>query len=134
MTLTSIERRDVGTLGTEFANALKAVGDKYGIDITPFGGRYGGLEGEVKLKVKVRRTVDLEASKKAEFAIFCKRFDFVPEDYDRKFYYKGHQWRIVGINPGAPTYPIQCERVYDKKGSRFPGYYVKQLLGAKQAA
>lgn len=70
----------------------------------------------------------LYSSEKALFEVLAPQFGLKPSDYGRSFSRQGEHYRIVGINPNRPKYPISAERVADGRGYKFPAEHVALYL------
>ena len=130
---TEISRFAVQMLGDAFAKELKELGDKYGVNVEYAGGRYGGVTGEVKLRIAVQATAGGLPANQVEFNRSCQWFGLQPGDFGKTFYVQGTAYRITGIKTSRPKFPISAERVYDRKGFKFPIQTVKQALSASAA-
>ena len=56
---------------------------------------------------------------KAVFGTLAVHFGLQPSDYGRTFSSNGEVFRITGLNPNRPKYPIRAERVSDGRGFKF---------------
>ncbi|MXX99198.1 MAG: hypothetical protein F4Y67_00005 [Chloroflexi bacterium] len=65
---------------------------------------------------------------KALFEVLAPQFGLEPSDYGRTFSREGERYRIVGINPNRPKYPVSAERVADGRGYKFPAENVARYL------
>lgn len=134
MKLTEISRGDLHLLGQTFADALKDVGDTFGIKIEPYGGKYGGPSGEVRLKVTIVDPADPEKIDRNMFEAYASWFGLDKTDFNRTFVSGGVQYRIKSLKPGAAKYPVIAERVRDGKRFKFPQSTVKSGLLRSVAA
>ncbi|MBL8906927.1 MAG: hypothetical protein JNM20_09645 [Rhizobiales bacterium] len=71
------------------------------------------------------KPVNLE---KEIFAMAAEHFGLKPTDLDREFIDRGERYRIVGIDPRRPKYPISVERMSDRRTYKFPAGEVVRLL------
>lgn len=67
-----------------------------------------------------------------DFMRYAAHFGLKAEDFGREFESRGMRYRIVGLNPGAPRFPILAERCHDKRGFKFPMESVKSKLAVTQ--
>lgn len=56
----------------------------------------------------------------ASWNAYCTHYGLRPDQLGKIFRIKGTQYRITGINPGAPRFAVQCVRVRDSKSFRVP--------------
>jgi len=68
---------------------------------------------------------------KEMFALLASRFGLAPSDFGREFTVGGERFRITGIDPRRPRYPISAERVPDRHSFKFTAENVAMLLKAQ---
>lgn len=68
------------------------------------------------------------------FRSLAMRYGFESTDLGRTFVSRGTEYRITGLNPSAPKFPVQGERVRDGQPFKFPEAVVKTGLGKKAFA
>jgi hypothetical protein len=71
------------------------------------------------------RTLDLE---QLRFEALAEAFGLSPGDFGREFSTGRETFRITGIDPRRPKYPISAERVPDRQGFKFTAAQVALLL------
>lgn len=87
----------------DFADAVKALEEKYDVDISlgrityDFNSFHGTL------------TTNAKGADKAEWIRYCGMYGFKPEDYGKTFDYKNRKYTITGIKSGS-KYPISAVR------------------------
>lgn len=64
------------------------------------------------------------------FEALAEEFGLLPGDFGREFSTGRERFRVVGIDPRRPTYPISAVRVPDGKGYKFTAENVALLLRA----
>ena len=62
------------------------------------------------------------------FEALAEAFGLTAADYDRQFSTGRETFRIVGIDPRRPKYPISAERIPDGQGFKFTLDQVVMLL------
>ena len=82
--------------------------------------------------------VSIPASDGTAFNLEKDRFEFLaehyglqPSDFDREFRTGSERFRITGIDPKRPRYPISAERIPDRRGFKFTVENVTMLLQAQ---
>lgn len=70
--------------------------------------------------VTIRGVESKAASTQHAWSYYAPRFGLKVEDFGRTFPFRGRKYQVIGINPGAPTYPIEAKRLPDGKTFRFP--------------
>ena len=106
--------------------ALKAVGEKHGVEIVCGKISYSAYDFEMKLQVtKNTATVD---GKKLAFEAECMYYGFQKTDYNRQFTLDGKVFRLVGFNPRSPknNCNIFCES--DGKTYKCADFLVKRAF------
>lgn len=63
---------------------------------------------------------DKTAVARKEFETYCHLFDLTPEDFGREFTCQFETYRIVGLKPERPKYPILGLRLKDGKTYKIP--------------
>ena len=71
------------------------------------------------------RTLDPE---QLRFEALAEAFGLSPGDFGREFSTGRETFRITGIDPRRPKYPISAERVPDRQGFKFTADQVALLL------
>jgi hypothetical protein len=64
------------------------------------------------------------------FELMAEMFGLKPDDFGRVFVTGGETFRITGINPNRPRYPISAERIPDRRGFKFAAENVALYLAA----
>ena len=72
-------------------------------------------------------TLDLE---RMLFEALAEEYGLSPEDFGREFSTGSERFRVAGIDPRRPKYPISATRVPDGKGYKFTAENVVLLLKA----
>ena len=65
------------------------------------------------------------------FAYLAERYGLAPSDFGLEFTAGGERFRITGIDPKRPKYPISAERLPDRQGFKFTAENVAMLLKAQ---
>ncbi len=64
------------------------------------------------------------------FEALADMFGLAPEDYGREFTTGRERFRLVGLDPNRPKYPISAARIPDGRRFKFPAENVALLLKA----
>ena len=62
------------------------------------------------------------------FEVMAPEYGLRPEDFGREFSSRGERFRITGIDPRRPRYPVSAVRIPDGKGYKFTAENVAALL------
>ena len=65
------------------------------------------------------------------FVYLAERYGLAPSDFGREFATGGERFRITGIDPKRPKYPVSAERLPDRRGFKFTAENVAMLLKAQ---
>ena len=69
---------------------------------------------------------------RAKFELFAGNYGLSPADFGREFSTGRETFRIVGIEPRRPKYPINVERQPDRQGFKFTAENVAMCLKAME--
>jgi len=67
---------------------------------------------------------------KALFGAMAETYGLSPDDLGRTFTVRGEAFRITGLSPSRPKYPIDVERLPDRRGFKFSADIVALHLKA----
>lgn len=62
------------------------------------------------------------------FEVMAPGYGLQPEDFGREFSSRGERFRITGMDPRRPRYPVSVVRIPDGKGYKFTAENVAALL------
>ena len=79
----------------------------------------------VSIPLSDGRTLD---PKQLRFEALAEAFGLSPSDFGREFSTGRETFRITGIDPRRPKYPISAERAPDRQGFKFTSDQVALLL------
>ncbi|GLQ78067.1 hypothetical protein GCM10007881_15830 [Mesorhizobium huakuii] len=65
------------------------------------------------------------------FALLAEQYGLEAADFEREFIAGGERFRITGIDPRRPKYPISVQRIPDRRGFKFTADNVAMLLKAQ---
>lgn len=133
MKLTTINRSAHRAIATDMASALKAVGDKYGIDITANGGSYGGDMARFRIDAVVRDTGGGISGAEAEFRNAAVIHGIDPNCFGKSFRFKNKSYEICTYQATAPKYCIGA-KTPDGTVFRFTAPHIAGIFPAKTGA
>lgn len=96
-------------------NALAAVAEKYGCEVSAGNIKYDNLSIDLTLYFKSKGE-NGESAEEMDFKANCEKYGFSPEDYQKEFSLNGKTYYLVGFNPRARK--NHCI-IKDEKGSQF---------------
>jgi len=133
--ITEFNKQTCGELGKAMEQALKAVEDAYGVNISAHGGSYGDgvftAKFQVVLVSESGRTSKEEAER-AEFKRDAQDCGLKPADLDKVITVDGEKYQIVGMSTSG-KYPILLKYLSGpKQGRRTQATADFVRLGLKQ--
>ena len=90
-----INKQTIEQFRKDFADQVKALENKYGVDIDIGAITFGPNSFHGSLTVR-NYGLDID-----EWNWHCARYGFKPEDLGRMFWYKRNQYKITGIKVGS---------------------------------
>lgn len=119
---------------TRMLEACRKVAADHGLVIESVG--WHGMDAGFAFEPAFR--VSIPASDGTAFNLEKDRFEFLAEhyglaasDFGREFTTGSERFRIAGIDPKRPKYPISAERIPDRRGFKFAAENVIMLLKAQ---
>lgn len=121
--VTKFDSNNVKTILDECREALEAVAAKHGLKLQRKNCRYQDDELPVAFKMLV---VEADAdgnamsSEAKDFVRYAPSFGLKAEDLGREFTSRGNKFRITGLKPRSPKFPILACEVRTGKAFKFP--------------
>lgn len=113
----TINRRNIRTIDKDVLEALKAVAEKHGLDISVVSGSFSSAAYKCRLSFAVKGANGIPA----DFARNAERLGLDPNCYGKTFTtFRGGTFRITGLNLRRRKYPVSAERTTDGKSYKFP--------------
>ncbi len=118
-------------LQAEMLRACEVVAARHGLvveprDITSVDLRWGfDVTFRVSIPLPDGTALDPE---RLRFEALAEAFGLSPADYGRQFSTGREHFRITGIDPRRPKYPVSAERIPDGQGFKFTAEQVALLL------
>lgn len=111
--------------------ACEAVAARHGLvveprDITGVDLRWG-FDATFRISIPLPDGTALDPER-LRFEALAEAFGLSPADYGRLFSTGREQFRITGIDPRRPKYPVSAERIPDGQGFKFTAEQVALLL------
>ncbi|MBL8895643.1 MAG: hypothetical protein JNJ53_13655 [Rhizobiales bacterium] len=118
---------------TLMMQACGRIADDHGLVIDDFRwrNRADGSAFETGFRVSMPGRAGEDRKREKEyFAAAAEQIGLKASDYEREFSAEGQRFRITGIDPKRPKYPISAERLSDGRSCKFPIEEVVKLLKA----
>jgi hypothetical protein len=138
MSKTTIKQFDgtsVRKIMDEAREALEPIAEKYGLVLSRKGSTYHRDSLPVMLQFLIKQTDtdgNILTAEAKDFQKYAVMFGLKPEDLGREFVSRGETFRITGLKPKSPKFPVLAENVRSGKSFKFPEAVV--LAGLKKAA
>lgn len=118
-------------LQAEMLKACEGVAARHGLvveprDITGVDLRWG-FDATFRVSIPLPDGSALDPER-LRFEALAEAFGLSPADYGRSFSTGREQFRITGIDPRRPKYPVSAERIPDGQGFKFTAEQVALLL------
>jgi len=129
-----LDKENVPWLHAQLQEHLDQFAKNHGFRITLGRATFTDKLAEFKVSVAPIQEDGSAASPESEaFERYCCRYDLQPSDLGRTFQSGFKSYKIVGLNPRSPAYPLLCQ---DEAGVifKFPAIQVKQQLAAQAHA
>lgn len=109
-------------LQVEMLKACQEVATRHGLvveakEITGMDLRWG-FDAAFRVSIPMADGTALDPEK-LRFEVLAEAFGLSPTDFGRQFSTGREQFRITGIDPRRPKYPISAERIPDGQGFKF---------------
>jgi hypothetical protein len=118
-------------LQAEMLKACEAVAARHGLvveprDITSVDLRWG-VDASFRVSIPLPDGSALDPER-LRFEALAEAFGLSPADYGRQFSTGREQFRITGIDPRRPKFPVSAERIPDGQGFKFTAEQVALLV------
>lgn len=118
-------------LQAEMLKACETVAARHGLvveprDITGVDLRWG-FDATFRISIPLPDGTALDPER-LRFEALAEAFGLSPADYGRQFSTGREHFRITGIDPRRPKYPVSAERIPDGQGFKFTAQQVALLL------
>jgi hypothetical protein len=124
-------------LQREMLAACQTVADAYGLSVVDGGMRDMNLRAGFEFGVRVGIPLSdgsIFEPDKAMFELMAESYGLASGDFGREFSTGNETFRITGIEPRRPKYPIKAERLTDRRGFKFSAENVAMYLKAAKGA
>ena len=111
--------------------ALKAVGEKYGVSFRFAGVSMTSDHASMKLECSVLRKAGSLSREAEDFLHYCKMYGMEKEWLNKVFLSRNKEHRLIGLMPNRPKYPILVEEVRSGKKLLMTADGVKRLLSGQ---
>ena len=115
----------------EMLKACETVAARHGLVVEPRdingGDLRWGFDATFRVSIPLPDSSALDPER-LRFEALAEAFGLSPSDYGRQFSTGREQFRIAGIDPRRPKYPVSAERVPDGQGFKFSAEQVALFL------
>lgn len=124
----TFDRSTVKAMRQPLEDALSVIEKQFGVKVTVGNASFTGENVTFKVELAtVAADGTVNDKHVSDFKMLCGMYDLKPEHLGAEVVYAGTTYKITGLNPKAPRYPINVERVSDGRGFRLPERAVRAL-------
>jgi len=124
--ITEFDRPTIKRLRSEIDDALLELSEKYGIEIKTGSASFSNTNVTFKLELAtVGSDGEVNTKEMDDFRHNAWRFGLSEDDLGKEFTHRGNRYRVVGMKPRSPKYPIIAERIGDGARFKFPSGVLK---------
>lgn len=119
------------SLQTKMLKACQDIADEFGLSVANDGVQDMNLRTGFAFGIRVGIPLpdgSIFEPDKAKFELLAEGYGLDPADFGREFSTGNDRFRIVGIEPRRPKYPISVERISDKQGFKFSPQNISMYL------
>lgn len=119
-------------LAKEIIDELEDLAQRHGIRFSSEGGQLGADNLMIKLRVRTADQSSLESAAKQRFAMDARYVGLEPDDYGAIFSTFNGTYKLTGLKPSAPKYPILgvCQR--SGKTFKLPRSVIQNIIAARK--
>lgn len=130
MKIKSFDRDTCKFLRSEIDSALKAVADKYGINLKAGNAKFSESSVTFKLEAAIIGEGGIVESKDAqEFKLYSHMYGLKETDLGKEFMSNGNRYVVCGMASRSFKFPILAKKVGTNSVFKFPPEAVKRGLG-----
>lgn len=125
-----MDRNQVHLFQADIRSAVEEIAKKHGMALTKNSARYSDFQVGITLQFETTNKEGQVEGARKEWDLYCGMFGFSKTDFGREFTTRlGKTYRITGIKPGRPKYPILATDVVSGVPYKFDVFTVKMFLG-----
>lgn len=110
--ITEFSKQDVESISKEINEALKAVAQKYNIQIKTNGGKYDKDTATLKLELQtITESGQILTKEASAFKQYAHLLNLKPEDLFKEFTVNNEKYVLVGYAPRKSKFPMICRKV-----------------------
>lgn len=121
-------------LSAEIGKELEALGKRLGIKLSVGGGQYGADQLTIKVVATPGDPAVADAAAKQKFATSCHYYGLKAEDFGAIFTSQGKRYKLTGVSPSRPKYPISGECLSTGKTYKFTEATARLIIAARSTA
>lgn len=111
MKIKEFNRANAQTILAEAEAALQSIAAKYGLNLAPKGRSFRRDQLPVMFQFVLKASGETIPAAQVEWNQYAASLGLEPGDFGREFTSNGKRWKIAGIRPDSPKYPIVASRV-----------------------
>ncbi len=110
----------------DFEDAVVALEQKYSFTLRL--GKITYSDTEFRTPLTATKVIEGKTPEQVQFEEHAALFGLKPEDFGKTFTVDGKEYRLIGLRPSAPAWPVIGRRA-DGKPFKFKGAVLKQIIG-----
>lgn len=131
--ITQFQKQDVEQISVEINQALKAIADKYQIQIRTCGGKYDNDTATLKLELQTINESGIVLTKEATaFKAYSTSLNLKPEDLFKEFTVNKEKYVLMGFAPRKSKFPMICKKVSNDQSYGLPEEIVVKALNEQR--
>lgn len=130
--VTEFDKQVAVDIREDIKKALSAIEKKYGVVLSTQSARYSLSSYKIQLQFDLSEMYEgkpVSTAEKDTFVLYAKQYGLLPDDYGKEVIMQGAVYRIVGIYPKRPKFPITVLDLGLNKRMKAPAAMVVKALG-----
>ena len=121
-----LTRAQFKTFRKDFEDAVVGLEQKYGLTLSL--GKITYSDTEFRTPLTATKVIEGKTSEQVQFEEHASLFGLKPEDFGKTFTVDGKEYKLIGLCPSAPKWPVVGQRV-DGERFKFKGAVLQQIIG-----
>lgn len=130
---TAFDRSGHRALSQAIKDELADLGKRYGLTFNVGGGQIGAASLVIKVEATSVDTTAVDDKAKRELGMYGRQYGLIADDHGAIFTSNGKRFKLTGINPGAPKYPITGECLSTGRGYKFGAGTARTIIADRNA-
>jgi hypothetical protein len=124
-----LDRVRIAHIEARATKVLNELGDELGVRFSFGSGRFNSNNAKLQLQVAVVQDGKVMDEKSTAWKKYADMYGFNQDDLGKVILIRGSEFRITGLNPNRPKYPVSADKVATGKGYKLETATVLRALG-----